>query len=222
MGENIRKSYLMKSWPTSIIANTLDTNIWQPIDKKVARKKLGLPKESKLIIFGSASGTKEYHKGFDLLLESLKILEKTRKYKNLGLVIFGDRDKITLKTKIPVYNLGFINDEDKLRVAYSASDVFLVPSRIESFGQVVIEANACGLPVVGFNNSGIKTTIKHKYSGYLAKSFDIKDFYKGICWVFDNSSYELSEVARNHIVKKFNNSLIAKKHITVYKSLLKK
>lgn len=223
MGENIRKSYLMNSWPTSIIANTLDTNTWQPIDKKVARKNLGLPMESKLIIFGSASGTKEYHKGFDLLLESLNILEKTGRYKNLSLVIFGDReDKKVIKTKIPVYNLGFIKDEHKLKTAYSASDVFLAPSRIESFGQVVIEANACGLPAVGFNTTGIKTTIKHKYSGYLAKPFDVKDFYQGICWVLDNFSHELSVNARNYVIENFSYSIIANKHIDIYKKLLNK
>ncbi|WP_081443896.1 glycosyltransferase [Luminiphilus syltensis] len=51
---------------------------------------------------------------------------------------------------------------------YSASEVKVVSSRQEAFGQTAREAHACGTPVVAFNIGGLPGTIDHKRTGYLA------------------------------------------------------
>ena len=88
MKQNVKKSYLMKNWPVYSISNAIDTKKWKPVDKNFSRKTLKLPNELSLILFGSTSGTKDYHKGFDLLEKSLKKLQNTNK--KIGLVIFGE------------------------------------------------------------------------------------------------------------------------------------
>jgi len=220
MRENVKKSYLMKGWPVYRISNAIDIKKWRAIDKDSSRKTLKLPKELSLILFGSTSGTKDYHKGFDLLEESLEKLQSTNK--KIGLVIFGeDEPEIKPNFKFPIFYLGFLNNSKSLIAAYSAADVVLIPSRIESFGQVASEANACSCPVVAFNTSGLRTTIKHKFSGYLAKAFDTDDFLKGILWVLNNNTQKLKSDCRKHVLENFSSKKIALEHIKLYEKIIK-
>ena len=98
----------------------------------------------------------------------------------------------------------------------------LIPSRVESFGQVASEANACACPVVAFNTSGLRTTVRHKFSGYLARAFDTNDFLKGILWVLNNNNPELKSNCRKHVIDNFAASKIALKHIKLYENIIKK
>ena len=142
MKQNVKKSYLMKKWPVYSIPNAINTKKWKPVDKNLSRKTLKLPNELSLILFGSTSGTKDYHKGFDLLEKSLEKLQNLDK--KIGLVIFGeDEPKIKPNFKFPIFYLGFLRNSKSLIAAYSAADLVLIPSRVESFGQVASEANAC-------------------------------------------------------------------------------
>ena len=77
----------MKDWPVSVIPNCLDTEIWKPEDKKLARNLLGLPKDEFIIAFGTYGANSEYHKGFDLLAEALNHLRDDRN--NAMLAIYG-------------------------------------------------------------------------------------------------------------------------------------
>ena len=79
MKQNVKKSYLMKKWPVYSIPNAINTKKWKPVDKNLSRKTLKLPNELSLILFGSTSGTKDYHKGFDLLEKSLEKLQNLDK-----------------------------------------------------------------------------------------------------------------------------------------------
>ena len=221
MEQNVKKSYLMKNWPVCSISNAIDINKWKPIDKNLSRKKLKLPRDLSLILFGSTSGTKDYHKGFDLLEKSLEKLQSINK--KIGLVIFGEDEPLTKPNfKFPIFYLGFLQNSKSLIAAYSAADMVLIPSRVESFGQVASEANACACPVVAFNTSGLRTTVRHKFSGYLARAFDTNDFLKGILWVLSNNNPELKSNCRKHVIDNFAASKIALKHIKLYENIIKK
>lgn len=221
MEQSIRKSFLMNKWPVHLIPNTLNLKAWKPIEKKIARQQLALPQELNLILFGSASGTREYHKGFDLLQLCIKKLNNSKDSQKIGLVIFGQsKPKNPIKLNIPVFYLGYLHSDLLMRTAYSSSDLVVVPSRIESFGQVASEANACGAPVVAFKTSGLKTTILHKKTGYLARPFDIDDFVSGIYWVIKNNNLKLKKDCRAFAKTNFDFDVIAKRHITVYNEVI--
>jgi CheY-like chemotaxis protein len=58
----------MSNWPVAVVANPLNTEIFKPMDKKNACKKLNLPNNVPLILFGALGGQKDPRKGFDLLI----------------------------------------------------------------------------------------------------------------------------------------------------------
>lgn len=76
--------------------------------------------------------------------------------------------------------------EEKLREFYSNAYAFILPSLLEGYGLVIIEAMAYGLPVVAFDNSAMPYTIKNEYNGLLAKNKDIESLRDNILRIIDD------------------------------------
>ena len=97
-----------------------------------------------------------------------------------------------------------------------------MPSKIELFGQIGMEANACGTPCVIFNNTGATDYIEHMKNGYVAKHLDIEDYAKGINWLLeDETRYkEIAENCHKYISENFDDKIISKKFIELYKKII--
>ena len=153
----VRESCLMKDWPVTVIPNCLDTERWKPIKRDLARDLLGLPRNVPFVMFGAygAGANASFHKGFDLLISSLEYLKK--KINGLELIVFGQSEpKSPPDFGLPVRYVGFLQDDLSLRTLYSAVDLVVVPSRVESFCQTASEAHACGTPGVAFRMEAYK------------------------------------------------------------------
>ena len=208
-----KQSKLIGKWPINTIGNPIDTNFWKPKNKSKCREFFKFSNKDKIILYGTYGANFEYHKGFDILKKSLKKLL----YQNIKLVIIGQNiNKNFFELGVKVINIGFINNDKHLRNLYCAADVTVVPSRIESFGQMAAESSACGTPVVAFSTGGLKDIIEHKKTGYLAKSFNSKDLAKGIEWVFSIKKNIISKNARKKTLNNFKNEIVAKKYLEIY------
>ncbi len=171
LANEARKSTLTKSWPIHVIPYPLDTDFWHPLDQNTSRKHFGLPLDHKIVLFGAGAGTLFPHKGADLLFDALEPLktklEDSGLDKKTTIAIFGEQQDPTTIGGLPVLFLGEL-DSEQLRIAYSAADVMIVPSRLEAFGQVASEAHACGLPAVVFSDTGLTDIVEHGVTGFHA------------------------------------------------------
>lgn len=112
-----------------------------------------------------------------------------------------------------------MHDDLSLRALYCAADALVEPLREEAFGQTVVEAPACGTPVVAFGIGGLPDIVEHKGTGYLAQAFDVADLATGIQWVVGECMQtHLSEQARNLAELKFKYSAVASKYKAIYKN----
>lgn len=216
MADCVKKSALMKNWPLTVIPNCLDTELWRPVDKTVARKILGLPADVPLLLFGAIRGSSDPRKGFDLLRCSLRELQG--EFSGLELVIFGQSSpEFAPDLGFPVHYAGHLHDSVSLVLLYSAANAIIVPSRLESFGQTASEAHACGTPVVAFDVGGLADIVEHKKTGYLSRPFDTKDLASGIRWVLShNNQKSLGQNARSRALTLFSSTVIAKRYSEVY------
>ncbi|WP_339227030.1 glycosyltransferase family 1 protein [Oceanobacillus sp. FSL K6-2867] len=80
---------------------------------------------------------------------------------------------------------GYINGKD-LAEMYAAANLFVFPSATETFGNVVLEAMACGTPVIGVNAGGVRTIIKNGLTGILCKEKDEDGFTESIIRMLSN------------------------------------
>ena len=221
MAQCVKKSALMKSWPCKVIPNCIDTKKWRPLNKSFSRKLLNLPDDKPILIFGTYNSNNQFHKGFDLLKQSLNFLKE--KNKEFNIVIFGQNRPVNpTNFGFPTYYLGQLKDSYSLKALYSASDILLVPSRVESFCNTACEAHSCGIPVVSFKVGGLIDIVDHKKTGYLANPFDTKDFANGIIWILDQITKDnnLNKFARKKALNNWDYSVVIKKYETLYEELI--
>ena len=219
LADCVRQSVLMRDWPLTVIPIPIDIEVWQPVDKVLARQLLQLPQNVPLLLFGAMNGGSDPRKGFDLLKTALNHLRD--EVLDLELVVFGQMaPKLPPDLGFPIHYTGHLNDDVSLRLLYSAADIMVVPSRVEAFGQTASEAHACGTPTVAFDNSGLIDIVVHKQTGYLAKAFDAADLAEGIRWVLaDQVRYlALAANARLEAVERFSYPVVADQYSHVYQA----
>ena len=217
------KSYLFKNYPIHVIPNPLNMDVYKPLDKNFCRDVLNLPKDKYIILFGAIGGGSDPRKGYDLVLSALNELKKIIDPDSVVCVIFGQSKPVSvLNLPFETHWLGHINDDTTLSIIYNAATVMLVPSKAENLPQTATEAQACGIPVVAFNTTGLKDAVDHMRSGYLADPFDTFDFAKGIKWIIEDDSrlHELSNCARRRALKSWSEDIIVDKYNMLYKEVL--
>jgi glycosyltransferase involved in cell wall biosynthesis len=222
ISEKVRSSSLLRDSRIEIIPNGLDTSIYYPMDKSVARQNLGLAHDKQVILFGALSASSNKNKGYEKFKEALLVLTKKYSIDQIQLVVFGDNQmEKEYDFGFDIKFLGKLNSEESLVRAYSAADVLCVPSLQESFGQVASEGMACGVPVVAFATSGLLDIVDHLTTGYLAKPFDVVDFANGIEYILhDKSKAEaLSKASRMRSLERFDIKNVVKSHQVLYKEL---
>jgi glycosyltransferase involved in cell wall biosynthesis len=96
---------------------------------------------------------------------------------------------------------GYLRGTD-LATAYASADVFLFPSTTDTFGNVIIEAQASGVPVVVSDAGGPKELVAHEQTGIVTKSFDVDDFSRAIRELVVNADLrrDMGERARESVV----------------------
>ena len=217
-----RKSALMKTWPINTIPNPIDTSIFKPIIQKTARKVFNLPENKRIILFGSIDGTNDKNKGWELLYNALKIVRK--KIPNTLAVVFGKSSTNRLDDiDIPILQIGRLSDPQSLAILYSAADITVVPSKIESFGQIASESTTCGTPVVGFNYSGLKDIISNNETGFLVEPYSYFKLGESIIELLQNNQKMKSfkSACRERAIKLWSYKNISKKYINLYSEVLK-
>jgi len=221
LGKCVGESALMKNWNISVIPYPIDIDFWKSLDKKIARQYLNLETKAQLILFGALGGHRDPRKGYDLLINALKYLKDNEK-RRIEIVIFGQsKPRFQLDLGFPVHYLGHLQDDLTIRTVYSAADVMVIPSRKDNLPNTALEAQTCGTPVVSFDVGGLPDIIEHKRTGYIAKSFDIKDLANGIYWVLDNcETTQLNNNARKQAILKYSEKKIAEDYLNIYKNLI--
>lgn len=215
-------SALLSQYDVRHIPNGLNTELFRPIGKSVSRKVLGLPEDKKIILFGAAGGVTDARKGFDLLAQSLNLAARHKQGDNVLLVIYGGEAPANNQLGLPCVSLGRLNDETSLVLAFSAADVFVIPSRMDNLPNTVLESLSCGTPVVGFNVGGMPDMIRHRSNGYIADAFSVEDLSNGILHVLERSYTDdsMSVSARKTIMESFSIERQALAYQDLYQSLM--
>lgn len=224
MQSSVLRSSLLKDRSINQIPNTLETDIFKPVDKAEAKRKAGLSEDKFILLSGFMPSRKDMHKGTGYLMESLELL-KTRlgeKADQVELVVFGNRDNSNLPDfPFKTTFLGKISNDERLALCYAAAGAFLIPSLEDNLPYTVMESLSCGTPVIAFKTGGIPDMVTHEKNGYLAVYRSSESFADGMEWVINHPDRkQLNENARQTVMDKFSEQIIAQKHIDLYKQLI--
>jgi glycosyltransferase involved in cell wall biosynthesis len=214
--KNAKNSYLLKDNDIYKIPLPIDMNIWKPINKDEARKNLGWSNDKIYFLFGFSDYARRNIKGLDIALTLFDKFNKTNNGKCV-LNIFGDIDKKFIN-KENINILGNISNISALKMIYSASDLLLNPSRLEAFGQIALEALACGLPILINKNTGTNDLIQSEEMGYALDNEENSNFNILLKWFNKNCLSNNQNLLHNKVKEKFSYDIIMDK----YKNLINK
>jgi glycosyltransferase involved in cell wall biosynthesis len=221
MEEQCRQSLVTDGARIERIPYGLDLNTYKPVSQSTARRVLNLPEDKQLLLFGALNPSTNPRKGFAVLQTALHHLDADPD--EVALVIFGEAASASpVDFPLDVHYLGRLYDDATLALAYSSADVMIVPSILEAFGQTIIEAMACGVPVVTFDATGPGGIVQHKKTGYLAEPFEAESLTAGIHWLLDSPDrcQNLGKESRRCVEANYDIRDSARQYMSLYRDLL--
>jgi glycosyltransferase involved in cell wall biosynthesis len=150
----------------------LDARLFAPMPKSVVRRVLGLPADKVLIAMGAVDIDNQWKGG--AMFES--VYRALRSRDDVGLLLFGRASERLPSTR----SFGLIEDERLMPFLFNAADIYVTTATAESFGQTLLEASACALPVVAFKVGGITDIVVHEESGLLVEPASVPDLLAAI------------------------------------------
>ncbi len=171
-------------------------------------------------------GEPAHTKGYDLLLHAFAKLKAKYKHRPMELVLVDEIPQRDILTKLAksldiqddIIWTGLIT-QDALAERFNRSHVMVSASRVETFGKAIVEAQACGLPVVATKTSGAKYIMESERQGLLVERNDIDALVSGMEKVMtvytDYQSCQIADLVKH----RFGKQVVMEQWIQVYKSL---
>ncbi len=215
------KDSILGNFPIECIPWGVDTDIYEPLDKEECRRILGIPKGKKVLMFGAVNSSWKV-KGADLLVKALQALPASLKKETILLTMGKMGEDMMNSIDMKAIHLGFVENERFQAIIYSAADLFVLPSREETFGLTVIESMACGTPVAAFAAGPIPERVIHDVTGMTAEPENSQDLAKIITRMLEDDGHrkKMAVNGRSLILSDYCLMQQTRKYIDLYKRLL--
>lgn len=217
LAEEARKSSLLSEIRVDVIPYGLDLDVFAPRDKAYSRDLLGIPQDARVVFF-LADVVDNRRKGFSFLLEALP--HCATRVEKLLLVSLGQQPP-QADGRMPWLHLGSIHDDRLLSAVYSAADLFVLPSVLDNLANTVLEAMACGVPVVSFDAGGTPDMVRPGITGQLVPAFDVSALAATIVELLNAPAIlrSLSAHCRRVALHEYPLSLQAQRYASLYQDL---
>ena len=194
----------------------LDVEQFKPVNKAIARKALGIP-DGKFVVGFSCLDFKERRKGAELLMEALK----TFPAQEIVLLVLGaGKWPASGVETIPI---GSLNSPRLQSLFYSALDVFAMPSWVETFGNVAMEAMACETPVAAYPAGGLTDVVADGETGLMETEIgSVSGLARMLQWMWKHPKErtEMGIAGRQRVIKHFSDLLMARRYTEMYHELM--
>jgi glycosyltransferase involved in cell wall biosynthesis len=211
--ERVKRQYRMVEKRISLIYSSVDSSVFYPISREMARASLGIAPETKLAIYHGRIELE--YKGLDALLDAWKLLSDSKPEEEIALLLIGTGgDAAEFATRLSIkqpkgirWLNEWVHDRNLISKYLSAADVYVFPSRGDACPNAVIEAMACGLPVVASDLNGIADIVRvgEQSAGILVPPGDSRELARALGRIFADQSLRqaLSNGARHRVETSF-------------------
>ncbi len=220
--EEITREFFVPDGKTFVVYNGIDTEIFKPDRQKreLIRKRYALSSEERLLLM---SGVTHKQKGMQVGIRALLTIKSD--FPLCKMMVVGSGPHLEyLKNLTRELNLGdsvlftgAVSNND-IAAYYNAADLFLNPTlRAEGLPLVILEAMACGLPVITSKIGGTRSTIEEGLSGFFIKAGDIKNLIERALLILNDSALaaRMSVYARQKAISKFNIKKMAEQYLNL-------
>ncbi|MDI6785417.1 MAG: N-acetyl-alpha-D-glucosaminyl L-malate synthase BshA [bacterium] len=209
--KNYTKKYFSLEKEIKVIPNFVDIKEFKPFkNKKIKEKALSLLHISN---FRPIKNVSDIIKAFKIITE----------YKKISLLLIGDGpQKEDIRNLVNKLNLTkkviFDNSKQKIAKIISKSSIFILSSKMESFGLAALEAMSCGLPIVAYKVGGLPEVIAHNKNGFLVKKDNVQALAEAVLKILQSKTLfeKFSINSREIVISSFNEDKIVKEYEEYY------
>jgi len=204
-----------------IIPYGIDTSVFRPGDKTAARAALGLPEQSYIVLFAAHRIRTNIWKDYETMRAAIGRVADELKDQPLTFVALGEEAPPERLGTAEIRFFPFRRDVSEVVRFYQAADVYLHGARIDTFPNAVLEALACGTPVVATAVGGIPEQIDEGRTGFLVPPADAAAMAARIVQAFDrDTNQRMSGAAAAAAAQRFALERYVEDHLKWYKEIL--
>ena len=202
-----------------VVPNFIDPERWTPESPQLACR--FVPAGRKVLLHVSN------FRPVKRVLDVVEIFDRLRQRVPATLVMIGDgpdrpaAEALCREKGIAPY-VSFLGNMPALEAVMPAADLYLLPSNSESFGLSALEAQACGVPVLGYAVGGLPEVVAHGETGFLRGVGDIAGLAEdGADLLLDDGRYAaMSRASRERAIRLFPADAIVSRYVALYERVL--
>jgi glycosyltransferase involved in cell wall biosynthesis len=209
-----------------LVPNMVDTRKFRPVDqhaKQLLRSRLAVSQENTIITY---TGRLVSYKGLPLLMEVWRELQGKRKNISLLLLGSGGIDIHNCEAELKAYvrshglqeSVHFAGDVRNVHEYLQASDIFIFPTESDAFPLALVEAMACGLPVISTPVGGIKDIITHLHDGVIVEAGNYQQIHNALDAVITDTALaaRLGAAAWRTVQDRYSAENVTQKYVTLF------
>lgn len=221
--DRLQKS-MFHPFEAKVINNGIDIQTFSPASSSQARDELQLPQNTKIILAVANLLKDNPFKDYQTIEQAITQLGDKPNQKSTILVTLGGQEGQEMIGSIAVYHFPFERDEKKIVNLYRAADVYIHSSHTDNFPTTIIEAFACGTPVIATAVGGIVEQVQEGVNGYLVPPQNSTILASRIeSLLKDNTlQVEMGTKARKIAEKRYDIKVQAEAYLNWYVDILEK
>jgi glycosyltransferase involved in cell wall biosynthesis len=205
-----------------VIPNGVDLSIFHPANQYMARSALGLPADAAIVVFAANAVRRNTWKDYQTLRTAVGQLAAALIDRTVLFIALGEDGPTERIGAAEVRFVPFVHSPEDVARYYQAADIYIHAARADTFPNSVLEALACGVPVIATAVGGIPEQIEDEVTGFLVPGGDAQSIAVRARQVLTDTSLrrflgvQASETARQH----FDLRTQASSYLAWYEELL--
>jgi glycosyltransferase involved in cell wall biosynthesis len=171
-----------------VIPNGVDLSIFRPADRRAARTELGIPQDVHVLLFAANVIRDNVWKDYRTLREAIRLAAESSQERPIHFVGLGDDGPSERIGRAEIRFVPYQDDPSIVARYYQAADIYVHAARADTFPTSVVEALACGIPVVATAVGGIPEQIDDGQTGLLVPAADEHILAKRIVQLLDDNA----------------------------------
>lgn len=205
-----------------VIPNGIDLSVFKPGDRSRARRNLGLPEDSSIILSVGNHFRRNMFKDYAGLCAALAKVALPRDRKKAVALILGDIGEMQQVGSFEIRFVPFQANNEAVADYFRAADLYVHAAKAETFPLSVLEAAACGVPVIASAVGGIPEEIEHGRTGFLVAPGDAVELAENIVRVLGDKEMGriVGEAAALSAEERFGADRMARSYLAWFQEIL--
>jgi len=205
---------------SKVIPNGVDLKVFHPADRVKARESLGLPHNANILLFAANGILENIWKDYKTLRSALAEIAKSSD--NVLCIALGEAAPPERIGNIEIRFIPYQKDQEQVAQYYQAADLYLQPSRVDTFPTTVLEALASGIPVVATAVGGIPEQIVEGKTGFLVPPGDAGAMAGWVLNLLGNEGFRLQmgREAAEDAARRFSLERMVRDYLAFYREIL--